>query len=206
VLGAAATGVAVGVAGCSSAGGESGSAARFGRGAAAPADPTVVALADSTRGDQPAGRLESSSATFERENGRLVLVSYHRVAAGDAAFSSGWRYVDVRADHDWRDVDGEVVAAETNMTTIPDDSPDESFRLAASAEPGRRTWRVTLPEPDARSVAYRFRTEFESTADLAAGAGLARVVGGTKLTEGGLLGGSEVVETEHALVYGDTDA
>lgn len=206
LLGATAAGVAAGLAGCADVGDEQGSAARFGRGATAPAEPEVVALADSTGGGRPTGRIESSSATFERANGRLVLVSYHRVVAGDAAFSSGWRYVDVRADHDWREVDGEVVAAATNTTTIPVDSPDAAFRLVASSEPGRRTWRVALPEPDTRAVAYRFRTEFEPAGDLAAGTELARVVGGTKLTEGGLLGGNELVETEQSLVYGDTDA
>lgn len=206
VLGASGLAVASGLAGCSVLGSDEsdvGQPARFGRGATAPANPEVVALSDTAAGGRPKGRLESSTAAFEKEGGEIVVVSYHRVAAGAAAFSSEWRYADVGATHDWTAADGELTATETNMTTVDADSPDVAFRLAAEASEGSRSWRVVLPEPSTQSVAYRFRSEFEPATSVTDGDELATVTGSTELTDGSLIGGTTTVETEHALVYGD---
>jgi len=202
VLGASGLGVASALAGCSALGGSEGEAgvpARFGRGASAPADPTVVALADSTAGGESKGRLESSSAAFEREGGGLVVVSYHRVAVG----GSGWKYADVRATHDWTAMDGGVAGTETNMTTVEADSPDAAFRLVSERGDGVRSWRAVLPEPSTQAVAYRFRTAFDPESPPSEDDALATLSGASDLTDGSLLGGTETVETEHELVYGD---
>jgi hypothetical protein len=203
VLGASGLGAASALAGCSGFRGESGGSgvpARFGRGASAPATSTVVAFADSTAGDASTGRLESSSAAFEREDGELVVVSYHRVVAGDP----GWRYVAVGATHDWTAVSGAVAGVETNMTTGPADSPDAALRLASERGDRTRSWRVVLPEPSTQSVAFRFRTAFEPATELEAGDALTTVSGTTELTDGSFLGERETVATEHVLVHGDT--
>ncbi|WP_227132441.1 hypothetical protein [Halorubellus salinus] len=204
VLGAGSLAAASGLAGCSVLESSPGEPARFGRGATAPADPELVALDDARVGDQPRGRMESSTAAFERSDGRLVVVSFHRVQAGASAFGSDWRYVNVRGEHDWRDVAGSVTASETNMTTVDADSPDAAFRLVSETSDRTRAWRVRLPEPSSQAVAYRFRTTFEPADPLDDGDALASIRGRTKLTDGSLLGGSTQLDATLELVYGDT--
>ncbi|MFC6952003.1 hypothetical protein [Halorubellus litoreus] len=204
VLGAGSLAAATGLAGCSALGSSSGEPARFGRGATAPADPELVALDDARSGGAPRGELESSTAAFERADGSLVVVSFHRVRSGASAFGSEWRYANVRGEHDWRGVDGEVTAAETNMTTVDADSPDAAFRLASETSDRLRSWTVTLPEPSSQGVAYRFRTTFAPATEFTDGDALATIRGRTKLTDGSLLDGTEKVDATLELVYGDT--
>lgn len=206
MLGAGSLAAASGLAGCSVLGSSPGEPARFGRGATAPADPELVALDDGRVGDQPRGRMESSTAAFERADGSLVVVSFHRVQAGASVFGSDWRYVNVHGEHDWSGVAGSVTASETNMTTIDADSPDVAFRLASETSDRTRAWRVVLPEPSSQAVAYRFRTTFEPATELTDGDALAAIRGRTKLTDGSLLGGSKQLDATLELVYGDTTA
>ncbi|WP_323674596.1 hypothetical protein [Halorubellus sp. PRR65] len=207
VLGVGALAGASALAGCSVLGSESeGTPARFGRGATAPADPELVALDDARAGSGPRGVLESSTAAFERADGTLVVVSFHRVRSGASAFGSDWRYANVRGEHDWTAADGRVTAAETNMTSVDADSPDAAFRLAASTGDRTRSWRVVLPEPSTQGVAYRFRTTFDPATEFTDGDALATIRGGTRLTDGSVLDGTQTVDATLELVYGDTTA
>lgn len=206
VLGAGSLAAASGLAGCAASGSESGEPARFGRGATAPADPELVALDDARSGSGPRGVLESSTAAFERADGSIVVVSFHRVRSGASAFGSDWRYAAVRGEHDWTAAEGAVTAAETNMTTVDADSPDAAFRLASETGDRLRSWRVELPEPSTQGVAYRFRTTFDPASEFADGDALATVRGRTRLTDGSLLDGTETADATLELVYGDTTA
>ena len=204
MLGAGSVAAASALAGCGGLGGEDGEAARFGRGATAPADPEVVAVADAETGARPAGRMASSAAAFERADGRIVVVGFHRVRAGEVAFGSGYRYAKVRSTHDWSAVEGSVVGVQTNTTTVDADSPDAAFRVASEAGDRSRSWRVDLPEPGTDAVAYRFRTTFEPANAPAEGDALATVRGASKLTDGSLIGGTTSIDATLELVYGDT--
>jgi len=204
VLGVGSVAAASALAGCNVLGGEDGESARFGRGATAPADPEVVAVADAETGAEPVGRMASSTAAFERADGRIVVVGFHRVRAGEVAFGSGYRYANVRSTHDWSAVEGSVVGAQTNTTTVDEESPDAAFRVASETGDRSRSWRVTLPEPATDAVAYRFRTTFEPANAPAEGDALATVRGASKLTDGSLLGGTKSIEATLELVYGDT--
>jgi hypothetical protein len=208
VLGASGLAATVGLAGCAALGSGSseGEPARFGRGATAPADPQVVALDETRVGEESKGVLEASTAAFERADGSVVVVSFTRVLAGAATTGSDWRYASIRGEHDWTALDGEVTASETNMTTIDADSPDVAFRLASERGERTRSWRVSPPEPSARSVAYRFRTTFEPANQPTDGDALATIEGGANLTDGSLLFGSDTVDATLELVYGDTDS
>jgi hypothetical protein len=204
VLGAGSVVAASALAGCGVLGGEDGEPARFGRGATAPADPEVVALADAETGEAPAGRMASSTAAFERADGRIVVVGFHRIRAGEVAFGSGFRYANVESAHDWSATEGSVVGEQTNTTTVDADSPDAAFRVASASGDRSRSWRVALPEPSTDAVAYRFRTTFDPAGQPTAGDALATVRGASKLTDGSLLGGTKSVEATLELVYGDT--
>jgi hypothetical protein len=204
VLGAGAVAAASALAGCSVLGGEEGEPARFGRGATAPTDPEVVALADAETGERPVGRMASSTAAFERADGRIVVVGFHRIRAGEAAFGSGYRYATVESAHDWSTVEGMMVGAQTNTTTVDADSPDAAFRVASASDDRSRSWRVTLPEPSTDAVAYRFRTTFEPANEPTEGDALATVRGASTLTDGSLFGGTTSIEATLELVYGDT--
>lgn len=204
MLGAGSVASASALAGCGVLGGETGEPARFGRGATAPADPEVVALADAETGERPAGRMASSTAAFERADGRIVVVSFHRIRAGEVAFGTGYRYANVEGVHDWSTVDGTVVGAQTNTTTVDADSPDVAFRVASESSDRSRSWRVVLPEPSTQAVAYRFRTTFDPASAPTEGDALATVRGGSKLTDGSLIGGTKSIDANLELVYGDT--
>lgn len=204
MLGTGSVAAASALAGCGALGGEEGEPARFGRGATAPADPEVVALADAETGGRPAGRMASSTAAFERADGRIVVVGFHRIRAGEVAFGSGYRYANVRSAHDWSAVEGSVVGAQTNTTTVDADSPDAAFRVASETGDRSRSWRVDLPEPATDAVAYRFRTTFDPASAPAEGDALATVRGASTLTDGSLVGGTTSIEATLELVYGDT--
>lgn len=204
MLGTGSVVAASALAGCGTLGGEEGDPARFGRGATAPADPEVVALADAETGEEPVGRMASSTAAFERADGRIVVVSFHRIRAGEVAFGSGYRYANVEGVHDWSTVEGSMVGAQTNTTTVAADSPDVAFRVASASSDRSRSWRVDLPEPSTDAVAYRFRTTFEPASAPTEGDALATVRGASKLTDGSLIGGDGSIEASLDLVHGDT--
>jgi hypothetical protein len=204
VLGTGSVVAASALAGCGALGDSEGEPARFGRGATAPADPELVAVADAETGSRPVGRMASSTAAFERADGRIVVVGFHRIRAGEVTFGSGFRYANVESVHDWSAVEGSLVAAQTNTTTVDADSSDAVFRVLSESADRSRSWRVNLPDPSTDAVAYRFRTTFEPASAPTTGDALATVRGGSELTDGSLFGGRKSVEATLELVYGDT--